>query len=176
MSKRLWAGILVAVASVSLAACGMGATGYGNGPVSPTTPSSSGATTGAVKTATVTVNGNSETVLTNSAGMTLYYFTPDSATAVACKAACITVWPPLLAGSGAPTSSSGLPGTLAVLNSDNGRQVTYNGHPLYLFSGDSKPGDAKGEGLQGKWFVATPGLTVLTASGGTAAPTPTSGY
>ena len=51
----------------------------------------------------------------------------------------------------------------------HGTQVTYNGLPLYTYTGDSKPGDAKGEGLQGVWFAVTPSMQATstgTSSGG----------
>ena len=32
-------------------------------------------------------------------------------------------------------------------------QVTYEGHPLYTFSGDGAPGEANGQELDGTWFV-----------------------
>ena len=60
------------------------------------------------------------------------------------------------------------------LGDANGTQVTYNGHLLYTYAGDSKPGDTNGEGIDGVWFVATPDLA--TQGPGGAAPTPTSGY
>ena len=114
-----------------------------------------------IQTATVTVKGQSETVLTNAQGMTLYHFTPDSAKQSACSGACAQTWPPLVfTGSGGPTSSTTLAGKLSVQMDANGRQVEYNGHPLYTFSGDTAPGQTNGEGLLGKWFVATPSLSV----------------
>ena len=51
-----------------------------------------------------------------------------------------------------------LPGVLGVVKNANGTQVTYNGHPLYTYSGDSAAGQTHGEGFAGKWFVATPVL------------------
>ncbi len=124
-------------------------------------PAASGTATVAV--GTVKVGGKSEQVLTTPSGMTLYYFTPDSASKATCQGACATIWPPLVLGSGQPLAPAGLTGTLGTVQGSNGLQVIYNGHPLYAFSGDKKPGQANGQGLQGKWFVATVGLA---ASGG----------
>jgi predicted lipoprotein with Yx(FWY)xxD motif len=129
-----------------------------------------------VKTATATVNGKSETILTNDQGMTLYYFTSDAPSKIACTGTCAGVWPPLIFNAtGAPTSATSLPGTLNVVTGANGAQVEYNGHPLYTYSKDTAPGQTNGEGLFGKWFVCTPTLagTGTGTSSGTATP---SGY
>ena len=149
-----------------LAACGSyGSTGggsYGGGSTNPPAPTTGGSNSSAViQTATVTVKGQSETVLTNTQGLTLYYFTADSATQSALPRNCVPVWPPLLfKGSGGPTSSTSLAGKLSVQTDVNGNQIEYNGHPLYTFSGDSAARQTNGEGLYGVWFVATPNLAV----------------
>ncbi len=133
--------------------------GYGSTTSTPTpTPGTAASTT--VKTATVTVSGKATTVLTDSQGFTLYYFTPDTSTTSNCTGGCIGTWPPLLAtGSSAPTSTGTLPGKLTALADANGTQVQYNGHFLYTYVGDTVAGQTNGEGLAGKWFVATPSLT-----------------
>jgi predicted lipoprotein with Yx(FWY)xxD motif len=123
---------------------------------SPSLPAAAGSAV--VATAAATVGGKSETILTDAQGLTLYYRTSDTATNV-CAAGCASAWPPVLLPQGTPTSSSPLTGTLATLSDANGRQVTYNGHPLYRFANDSGPGSAKGDGIAGVWFAATPGLT-----------------
>jgi predicted lipoprotein with Yx(FWY)xxD motif len=151
-----------------IAACGSSTTTgggpYGGGSTNPpaTPPLRTGGSSSAViQTATVAVKGQSETVLTNAKGLTLYYFTADSATQSALSRNCLQVWPPLLfTGSGGPTSSTPLTGKLSVQTDINGNQIEYNGHPLYTFSGDSAPGQTNGEGLYGVWFVATPNLPV----------------
>jgi len=112
-----------------------------------------------IKTATAMVSGKSETVLTNAQGKTLYYFTPDTTTTSACTGSCAQNWPPLLStGSSTPTSATTLPGKLSAQTTANGNQVEYNGHLLYTFAGDSGPGQTNGQGLLGKWFVATSNL------------------
>ncbi len=122
-------------------------------------PTPTPAVTFTVKTAQVTVKGKATTILTNVQGRTLYYFVPDTASKTVCTAACAQTWPPLLfTGTGRLTASTSLPGALGVLKNANGTQVIYNGHPLYIFSGDSAAGQTNGEGLFGKWFVATPAL------------------
>ena len=136
---------------------------YSNGYGSTSTPTATATatTSGAalINTATVTVKGQSMTVLTNAAGDTLYYFKKDTTTTAACTGGCATAWPPLLAsGSGTPTSATTLTGALTVQSSANGSQVEYNGHFLYTFSGDKAPGQANGQGIGGNWFVATPSL------------------
>ncbi len=149
-----------------IVACGNATTSgggsYGGGSSIPpaSTPNTGGTSTSVIQTATVTIKGQSQTVLTNAKGLTLYYFTPDSATQSACSGPCAQTWPPLFfSGSDSPTSSANLSGKLSVLADVNGNQVEYNGHLLYAFAGDTAPGQTNGQGLFGKWFVATPDLS-----------------
>jgi predicted lipoprotein with Yx(FWY)xxD motif len=110
-------------------------------------------------TATAVVSGTSKIILTNVQGITLYYFTPDTQSTSACTGGCASLWPPLVSTvSGIPASSSTLSGKLSVVTDANGQQVEYNGHLLYTYSGDAAPGQTHGEGLFGKWFVATTDL------------------
>ena len=130
-------------------------TGSGSTPTA-TTSSSSNAL---IHTATATVKGTSETILTNAQGLTLYYRTTDKPPSKVCSGACAGAWPPILfTGSGSPTSSTQLSGKLTAVTDANGNQVEYNGHPLYTFASDSGPGQTNGEGVGGIWFVVTPGL------------------
>ena len=101
-----------------------------------------------------TINGTA--VVTNSKGMTLYWFVPDTSTASKCTGSCATYWPPLI---GPVTARSGVTGTLGSITRPGGTiQVTYDGHPLYTYAGDSAPGQAKGNGLNvsgGVWWEMT---------------------
>jgi predicted lipoprotein with Yx(FWY)xxD motif len=146
-------------AVVALAACGGG--GQSASSTSQASPASQPAQPSAmalIHTASVQVGNQSMTVLKDPKGLTLYYYTPDTSTKIACTGQCAKIWPPLLASSGTPTSASPLPGKLTVMNGPNGPQVAYAGHPLYLYVKDKDSEDAYGQGLGGKWFVATPDL------------------
>jgi len=139
-------------------------------PAATPTTTASTSTGDVVKTASLTVQGKKVTALTNAQGMTLYTFTPDTATTTACTSGCASTWPPLLFnGSGSPTGSTGL----SVVTDANGMQVQANGHFLYTYAGDSAPGQTNGEGLSGKWFVATAAPAAKTpATGAPAAAAP----
>jgi predicted lipoprotein with Yx(FWY)xxD motif len=164
-SIRLSIGLTLGVLPVLLlAACG-GTTGS-----TPSGAASSASSSPLIHTASIMVAGKSKTALTTVQGRTLYYFTPDTATSTACTGGCANTWPPLLAGSSSPTSDPALPGQLSVLSGPNGNQVVYNGHPLYSFSKDSAAGDANGQGIAGKWFVATPDLAAATTASASANP------
>jgi predicted lipoprotein with Yx(FWY)xxD motif len=156
-----WLGLLGAAAgtlAVAALVAGCGSTA----PASHT--SSSGSSGLVVRTASVLVNGRSESVLTNSAGRTLYYNTQDSASKVTCTGGCASIWPALTSGAGSVSAPSSVGGNFTFYSGPNGRQVEYNGHPLYTYSGDTGPHQSKGEGVGGIWYVATPGLTAASGS------------
>ncbi len=182
MLKRTFPVILFMALGLLLAACGSSGSGSSGGTTPTTAPTTASTATTApasavIMTATATVGGKSETILTDAQGRTLYYFTPDSSTKAVCSTGCVSAWPPLLfTGSGAPTASSTLPGTLSAVSDGNGNQVEYNGHPLYTYSGDSAAGQTNGEGVLGKWFVATPALAAQGGASTTPTPTTSSGY
>ena len=127
-----------------------------------------------------TANGQSATlgvasedvgkILVDSRGRTLYLFERDSGTKSACVGACATEWPPLRA-TGKPTVGSGANVSMVATSarSDGNPQVTYNGHPLYLFSGDQKAGDTNGQGVNafgGLWYaLSSSGDEVTTPAG-----------
>lgn len=99
-------------------------------------------------------------VLADAEGRTLYVFAADTSTESTCDDACAKAWPPL-ATSGRPEAeegvSAGLLGTSR--RSDGSSQVTYDGHPLYRYAGDERPGDTNGQELDqfgARWFAVTP--------------------
>lgn len=116
---------------------------------------STASTTFGVKAAQVNVKGKTELVLTDARGFTLYTFKPDTATKTACSGPCAKTWPPLLANQEGQTTIDHI-GTLSAIQDANGIQVQADSHFLYTFSKDTAPGQANGQGVAGKWFVATP--------------------
>jgi predicted lipoprotein with Yx(FWY)xxD motif len=112
-----------------------------------------------IKTSTIKVGDKSTVVLTNQDGLTLYYFTQDTAQKVACTGTCTKTWHPVLfMGNGKVPFSGKLPGMLSTAKNVNGNQVLYNNHLLYTYSGDTAPGQAKGQGIANRWFVVTPDI------------------
>ena len=92
---------------------------------------------------TTTIGGT--TVLTNAKGFTLYSFAPDTPAASKCYGSCAVYWPPV---TGTPAAGQGLPGKVTTITrTDGSHQLTYNGHPLYTYIGDTAPGQARGNNL-----------------------------
>ncbi|HKS69932.1 MAG TPA: hypothetical protein VJQ45_05910 [Ktedonobacterales bacterium] len=156
---------LIALAALVAAGCGTSASPYGSsGGSSGGTSSGTSASAAHVGTHSATVGGKSETVLANSQGMTLYYFDSDTTSSSACSSGCTSTWPAVIS-SGSPVADGSLSGTLSVIADANGNQVTYNGHPLYTYSGDTAAGQANGDGIEGKWHAATPSVAQNTNTG-----------
>jgi predicted lipoprotein with Yx(FWY)xxD motif len=140
---------LIPLVALAVAACG----GGGATAATPTTSSGASATVGVA-------NSSLGSILVNSAGRTLYLFKADVGAKSACTGACAAAWPPLLA-TGNPTAGTGLSASKlgTITRSGTNRQVTYNGHPLYLFIKDTKPGQTTGQGVTAfgaAWFALAP--------------------
>ncbi|MEK7806989.1 MAG: hypothetical protein AAB528_04560, partial [Chloroflexota bacterium] len=99
---------------------------------------------------------NLGTVLADAGGRTLYGFSNDGENVSRCTGECALAWPPLLTVD-RPYGGEGVAaGWLGTITRDDGStQVTYNGRPLYRFSQDDKPGDAKGHNQGGVWSVVS---------------------
>jgi predicted lipoprotein with Yx(FWY)xxD motif len=95
-------------------------------------------------------------VLTANNGLTLYTLSAETHGNFICKGACLRTWFPLIVAKGVKPTGPVPLGT--VKRPDGRRQVTFKGRPLYTFDGDSRKGDASGEGFKdvGTWHAATP--------------------
>jgi len=180
-------GAAVAVALLA-AACGSSATTSNNaqstaGSAATSSPSSS-ASGNMIKTST----SSRGAFLTDGSGRAVYDFLADSKNKSACSGACAAAWPPVVV-TGQPTAGGGVTasGLSTITRSDGTKQVTYEGRPLYYYAGDTGPGMANGQGLNGfghLWWLLTPtgasltgSVTVSGGSGGGTAPStsPSSG-
>lgn len=129
---------------------------------------------------TATTVGQLGQVVTDAAGMTLYRFDGDTANPPAsnCVDKCAQTWPPELATS-STAALDGIDQSVVgvILRKDGTKQLTINGWAVYRYSKDTAPGDAKGQGLQQKWFAVTPqgkkAAGAPTAGGGSSAPSST---
>jgi predicted lipoprotein with Yx(FWY)xxD motif len=151
--------VLAAFAALAavLAACG-GA--YASGGSAAGAASASAARKGAAVQLRQTAFGK---VLVDARGRTLYLFTPDRGKKSVCYGSCAAAWPPLLVR-GRPTGGTGVKASLlgVTMRKNGTHQVTYAGHPLYLFAGDRKAGQVNGQGLQSVWWVVSATGTKVT--------------
>ena len=153
MRNRWLAPAGLAAAALVVAACGSSSSSGGSGGGSGNSPAAAPAANG---TALEAKEVSGAKLLTNAKGFTLYWFVPDTATQSKCNGSCAKYWPPV---PGPATAMSGVKGTLTVITRSNGsKQAVWNGHPLYTYVGDTKPGEAKGNGLNisgGVWHDIT---------------------
>jgi predicted lipoprotein with Yx(FWY)xxD motif len=94
---------------------------------------------------------NAATVLTAKNGMTVYVFDKDEGGTPACYGACSKQWPPYLA----KTDGKMEEGWATVKRKDGQLQSTYDGKPLYFYSGDKRKGDKTGDGIGGVWHIVS---------------------
>ncbi len=110
------------------------------------------------------------TVLTTGAGLTLYRFTENPVGVSTCTGSCATIWPPFLAAKGDHVAGPhGVKGLSVIDVGDGHWQVAFHHVALYRFEGDTKKGEAKGQGIGKVWFaVLKSGIpaSAASASGG----------
>jgi predicted lipoprotein with Yx(FWY)xxD motif len=158
MTLRKPLSLLLAAAAVALVAFAVAGCGGGGGQAT-AAPSNSNASAGSSTIGVTDVSGLGK-ILVDSKGRTAYLFEKDTGPKSTCSGACAAEWPPVTT-SGKPSAGDGLTASMlgTTKRSDGTTQVTYNGHPLYLFSGDNKPGDTAGQKVNAfgaEWYVLSP--------------------
>jgi predicted lipoprotein with Yx(FWY)xxD motif len=155
-------------AGLLAAACGSAVASPSHGSQS-SGAQASGSHSSAATTGTVIAShaGSGGTFLTDG-GRSVYLWNADAMNKSNCSGACAGAWPPVMA-TGKVTAANGVKpsdlGTIA--RSGGGKQVTYNGHPLYFFAGDSGPGQTNGQGSDSfgaKWWLVAPSGSQITAA------------
>jgi predicted lipoprotein with Yx(FWY)xxD motif len=143
-----------ASASGTNASAGGGAGGYGYG--------GGGGSSSASAVTLKTASSPFGSILVDQDGKTLYLFEADSKNKSNCSGGCLNLWPPIMANGKATAGSGVSAGMIGAATGSS--QVTYAGHPLYWFSGDTKAGDTNGEGLDdfgGEWYAISPAGTAV---------------
>ena len=135
----------------ALTGCSENTSGEGNG------PTSSSASPSAPATVDTKSAGGLGDILVDDKGNTLYLFLADKKNKSNCTDACAKAWPPLLTKGAAKVGDGVNKKLLDITKRSNGdEQVTYNGHPLYCYAADTKPGQTNGQGLNqfgAEWYV-----------------------
>jgi predicted lipoprotein with Yx(FWY)xxD motif len=172
---RVAAGVGGAVGVAMLvAACSSGSSSSAAAPAAPASsaaaPASSagGASASGGGTVITTASSSAGTFLTNGSGRAVYLWVKDTGDASTCTGACAGAWPPVTATGTVTAAGSAKASDLGTITrSDGTKQVTYDGHPLYYFAGDSGPGTATGQGSDSfgaKWWLVAPTGSDITAS------------
>jgi predicted lipoprotein with Yx(FWY)xxD motif len=146
------------------------------------TSSGTGTAAGSGSTVITTASSSGGMILTDGSGRAVYLWVVDKNGKSVCSGACAGAWPPVLASGTVTTSGGAKSSDLgSFTRSDGSKQVTYDGHPLYYYAGDSGAGMASGQGSDSfgaKWWLVSPGgsdvtasVTSFTTGGGGSAPT-----
>ena len=139
----------IVVVALAVAACGSSSGGgYGGGSSAAKSSGKGSVALASTKLGKVLVDGN---------GRTLYLFEADKGAKSACDGACAAAWPPLVT-KGKPTAGPGLTASAlgTTKRADGTSELTYNGHPLYTYAGDTAAGQTSGQGLDdygAEWYV-----------------------
>jgi predicted lipoprotein with Yx(FWY)xxD motif len=147
--------VAVALTAAALAGCGGGGGSSSQAQsVAPTTTISVGTT------------GVGDVLMDSQTNHTVYLFKKDTGPTSACSGACAHDWPPVRA-TGTPAAGGGAKAALIgiIKRSDGAPQVTYNGHPLYLYVGDNRPNSTNGQAVMAfgaPWFAVSPAGNAVT--------------
>ena len=164
MTRPIGLAALAVAGALALAACGGSSTSSSSGAAA--APGYGGGTAGASNGSTAasvvsTKTSSLGTFLVDGQGRTLYLWDADHGPRSTCTAACAQAWPPLTT-TAAPKASGAVKSSLlgTATRADGSREVTYAGHPLYTYAGDTRPGQVTGEGSNS---FGAPWWTVTTA-------------
>jgi len=160
-SRRLWTPLLalaLALATAMLVACG-----EDEDDEAATSTATTAATAAATPTAAgASVNISVKTIdsgsyLAGPEGKALYVFTRDVAGKSNCTGQCLQAWPPLTLKAGESVKADAAAnGKFDSIDTPSGKQVTYNGAPLYYYTPDVMASDVKGHLVGDVWFLARP--------------------
>jgi predicted lipoprotein with Yx(FWY)xxD motif len=175
---RLGAAIGVALLA---AACSSGTSSSSSTPAATTTPTAAApASASSTGSATVisTKSSSGGAFLTNGSGRAVYMWVKDTKDQSLCTGSCASTWPPVTTTGSATASGSAVSADLGTITRSGGtKQVTYDGHPLYYYVGDTGAGTVNGQGSTGYgayWWILAPSGSPITSSVTVTGASPTS--
>jgi predicted lipoprotein with Yx(FWY)xxD motif len=160
-------GVPVAAALLA-AACGSSSSSGSAASSAPAAGSTGSGSAAASGTVIKTTAGSTGAFLTDSSGRAVYLWVKDGHNMSACSGACASAWPPVMA-KGSVTAGGSVKATDlgSITRSDGTKQVTYDGHPLYYYVGDSGAGQTNGQGSDNfgaKWYLVAPSGAQITSA------------
>jgi predicted lipoprotein with Yx(FWY)xxD motif len=164
MNRLFGLAALAVVSALVLAACGGSSYGGNKSPSTSAQPAPS-----ATASATTVISAKSSslgTFLVDAKGRTLYLWDADHGAMSTCDGECAQDWPPLTTNA-KPKAGAGVKASLLGTSkrADGTEEVTYAGHPLYHYAGDTAAGQATGQGsgaFGAPWWVVSPAGRALT--------------
>jgi len=159
MTRLFSLATLAVISALMLAACG-GSSSGGSSSSSTTSTSAAQAATSSAAPVITAKSSSLGTFLVDAKGRTLYLWDADKGAMSTCNGGCATEWPPLTTKV-APKAGTGVKASLlGTSKRSNGTlEVTYAGHPLYYFAGDTSAGQTTGQGsgsFGAPWWVVSP--------------------
>ena len=161
-------GFAAAVLGVALLVAACGTTSSSSTTASSPAPTTSSSSATSSSLSIGTVKGSAGTYLTGASGRALYLWVADSGGKSSCTGGCAQAWPPVIASS-TPAAAGGVSAANlgTITRTDGTKQVTYKGHPLYYYAGDTQGGTTNGQGSDqfgAKWWLVAPSGSAITTS------------
>jgi predicted lipoprotein with Yx(FWY)xxD motif len=163
------AALPLAIALIAFAGGSSASSAYSATPFRSVAPASAGVNVAAKQTRLGVASSSLGRIVVDGAGRTMYLFEKDKNHLSACYGACAQYWPPLLSH-GKPIARAGAKQSLVgtTRRRNGSMQVTYAGHPLYRYIGDTGPAQTNGAGLQdfgGGWDPISPSGKKIESGG-----------
>jgi predicted lipoprotein with Yx(FWY)xxD motif len=115
------------------------------------------------ETNTVKIADNSTfgKILTDSKGMSLYFFSKDAKETSLCLDGCLDNWPVFYEETITVDAGLNVADFATITRTDGSKQTTYKGWPLYYFANDANTGDTNGDKVLDIWYVAKPDYSLM---------------
>ena len=115
----------------------------------------------AAPTVRLTDNVNFGSILTDSEGISLYFFSDDTKDTSECLDGCLNIWPVFYSENIVVDSGLDLADFETITRTDGSFQTTYKGWPLYYYVSDVNPSDTLGDNVGDEWFIAKPDYSLM---------------